>query len=48
MNTYESPDVIEIGEAQALILGAKRGGMYDVANGDETTEVYDPITDIDE
>jgi hypothetical protein len=47
MNTYESPDVIEIGEAQSLILGAKFVGMYDEINGDEHT-VYDWNVDIDE
>jgi hypothetical protein len=47
-NKYESPEVIQIGVAQCLILGAKRPGMYDDVNGDETTEVYDLVTDIDE
>jgi len=46
-NSYELPEVIQIGEAQSLILGSKRPGMLDVMTGDEWSE-YIVSTDIDE
>lgn len=47
-NRYESPDVIQIGQAPSVILGAKREGIRDQITGAEMTEVYDWMTDIDE
>ena len=47
-NTYESPDVIQIGQAPSVILGAKALGMWDSNTQSEGTQVIDPETDIDE
>ena len=47
-NNYESPDVIQIGQAPSVILGAKEMGMFDSITGSENTMVLNPITDIDE
>lgn len=47
-NNYESPDVIEIGQAPSVILGEKQIGMWDSITLSEGTEVVDPETDIDE
>lgn len=47
-NTYESPDVIQIGQAPSVILGEKELAMWDSATQSEGTHVVDPDTDIDE
>jgi len=47
-NEYESPDVIQIGQAPSVILGEKMAGYFDTITGDENTCVMDPVTDIDE
>ena len=47
-NNYESPDVIQIGEAPSVILGQKDLGMWDTLTQSEGTRVVDPNTDIDE
>jgi len=47
-NKYESPDVIEIGQAPSVILGEKGLGMFDSITGDDRTQVLDPVTDLDE
>ena len=46
-NSYEFPEVIQIAEAQSLILGCKVGGVFDVVTGDEFTQ-YIASCDIDE
>ena len=46
-NSYEFPEVIQIGEAKSLILGSKELGMFDVITGDEWSN-YNMSTDIDE
>lgn len=47
-NAYESPDVIQIGQAPSVILGAKDMGMWDSITQSEGTRIVDPDTDIDE
>jgi hypothetical protein len=47
-NTYESPEVIEIGQAPSVILGEKKLGMWDSLTQSEGTEVINLQTDIDE
>jgi len=46
-NTYESPDVIQIGEAGSMILGTKVHGYFDTFTGAEGTYALD-MYDIDE
>lgn len=47
-NNYESPDVIQVGQAPSVILGEKGPSYLDWLTGDEYTCVLDPVTDIDE
>jgi hypothetical protein len=47
-NEYTCPEIIDIGQAQSVIQGAKGCGTFDVLTGDETIGVCDPQTDIDE
>jgi hypothetical protein len=46
-NNYQAPEVIEVGEAQCIILGAKQAGLYDSISQSPGT-VVNPQTDIDE
>jgi hypothetical protein len=48
-NEYTCPEIIEIGQAQFVIQGAKGCGPFDQLTGDENTPgVCDLQTDIDE
>jgi hypothetical protein len=47
-NEYETPDAVDVGEAQSLILGAKGLGGFDTITQQFGTYVMDPSTDIDE
>jgi hypothetical protein len=48
MNEYTSSEIIEIGQAQFAIQGAKGSPPPDWLTGDEGTGVCEPNTDIDE
>ena len=47
-NEYETPDAVNVGEAQSLILGAKGFGGYDTITQQSGTYGMNPMTDIDE
>ena len=47
-NEYASSEIIEIGQAQFAVQGAKDFGTPDYLNGSDVGRVSDPETDIDE
>lgn len=47
-NNYESPDAIQIGQAEVLILGVKWQGAFDIYTSCEASCVVDIFYDIDE
>lgn len=47
-NEYTSSEIIEIGDAQFVVQGAKDFGTPDWLTGSEVGWVSDPTTDIDE